>query len=205
MAWTTDDEGSPVSPGQCSCTQVCGSLAAVCDCGFELIDHSPYSPALVPSDYFLLPNMKKKKHLAGKQYRTDDQVISAVEDFFENQDESFYTKGIQLLKIHNTEEEYLKRMKTCSTKRLVPKSDQVSEKDKRCLNSQLQSQVISTKQEKPHNFLQMGLRVVFWKSLINSSVSLNLIQLINNQLTQLKNKLFLEILTEYHPERWSDH
>ena len=41
----------------------------------------------------------KKNHLAGKQYRTDDQVISAVEDFFENQDESFYmyTKGIQAL------------------------------------------------------------------------------------------------------------
>ena len=26
-----------------------------------------------------------KTHLAGKQYRTDDEVISAVEDFFEDQ------------------------------------------------------------------------------------------------------------------------
>uniref|UniRef100_A0A3Q0RHJ7 Mos1 transposase HTH domain-containing protein n=1 Tax=Amphilophus citrinellus TaxID=61819 RepID=A0A3Q0RHJ7_AMPCI len=66
------------------------SVAAVCDCGFELVDHPPYSPDLAPSDYFLFPNMKK--HLAGKQYRTDDEVISAVEDFFEGQDESFYTK-----------------------------------------------------------------------------------------------------------------
>ena len=40
------------------------------------------------------------KHLAGKQYRTDrtdDDAISAVEDFFEDQDESFYTTGIQVL------------------------------------------------------------------------------------------------------------
>ena len=64
--------------------------------GFELVDHLPYSPDLAPSDYFLFPNMKKQ--LAGKQYRTDDEVISAVEDFFEDQDaQSFYTRGIQAL------------------------------------------------------------------------------------------------------------
>ena len=36
------------------------AMAAVCDCCFELVDHSPYSPDLAPSDYFLFPNMKKK-------------------------------------------------------------------------------------------------------------------------------------------------
>ena len=56
------------------------AMAAVHDCGFELFDHPPYSPDLAPSDYVLFPNMIK--HLAGKQYRTDDEVISAVEDFF---------------------------------------------------------------------------------------------------------------------------
>ena len=36
--------------------------------------------------------------MAGKQYWTDDEVISAVEDFFEDHYyESFYTTGIQLL------------------------------------------------------------------------------------------------------------
>ena len=55
-------------------------MAAVRDCGFELVDHSPNSPTLAPSDHFLFPNMKK--HLAGKQYWTNDEVISAVEDFF---------------------------------------------------------------------------------------------------------------------------
>ena len=39
-----------------------------------------------------------KKHLAGKQDRTDDKVISAAEDFFEDQHESFYTTGIQALR-----------------------------------------------------------------------------------------------------------
>ena len=74
------------------------AMVAVHDCGFELVDHCPYSPDLAPSDYFLFPNMKKP-HLTGKQYRTDDEVIhvSAVEDFFKDQDESFYTPGIQSL------------------------------------------------------------------------------------------------------------
>ena len=35
------------------------TMAAVHDCGFELVDHPPYSPDLAPSDYFLFPNMKK--------------------------------------------------------------------------------------------------------------------------------------------------
>ena len=46
------------------------------------------------NDYFLFPYMKKTH--AGKQYQTDDDVIYAVDDlFFEDQDESFYTTGIQ--------------------------------------------------------------------------------------------------------------
>ena len=40
----------------------------------------------------------EKKNLAGKQYRTDNEVISAVEDFFEDPDETVYTMGIQVLK-----------------------------------------------------------------------------------------------------------
>ena len=35
-------------------------MAAVRDCGFKLVDHSPpYFPDLAPSDYFLFPNMVK--------------------------------------------------------------------------------------------------------------------------------------------------
>ena len=60
-------------------------MAAVHDCG---LDHPPYSPDLAPS-IFCSPTWKKQQHLAEKQYQ-DDEVISAVEDFFEDQDESFY-------------------------------------------------------------------------------------------------------------------
>ena len=42
-------------------------------------------------------SQQEKKHLARKQYWTNDDVISAAEDFFEDQDESFYTMGIQVL------------------------------------------------------------------------------------------------------------
>ena len=74
------------------------AMAAVRNCSFELVDHPSYSPDLAPSDFFLFPKMKK--HLAGKRYQTDDEVISAVEDFFGDQDERFYTNGIKALEYH---------------------------------------------------------------------------------------------------------
>ena len=43
------------------------AMAAVHDCGFESVDHPPYSPDMVPSDYFLFPNMKKKIIVQVKQ------------------------------------------------------------------------------------------------------------------------------------------
>lgn len=70
-------------------------MVAVHDCGFELVDQPPCSLHLVTFDYYLFPNMKK--HLAGKQYQSDDGVISAADDFFDQQDESFFTNGIQAL------------------------------------------------------------------------------------------------------------
>ena len=70
------------------------AMSAVHDCGFELIDHPPYSPDLASSDYFLFPNLKI--HLAEKRYESDDDVISPAEDFFEGQ-ENFYATGIRAL------------------------------------------------------------------------------------------------------------
>ena len=46
------------------------AMAAVCDFGFELVDHPPYSPDLAPSDYFLFLNTKK--NLAETQYTDTD-------------------------------------------------------------------------------------------------------------------------------------
>ena len=53
------------------------AMASLHDCFFKLLDHPPYSPDLAPSDYFLFPNMKK--HLAGRHYKSDEEVIAAVE------------------------------------------------------------------------------------------------------------------------------
>lgn len=36
------------------------AMAAVCDSGFDLVDHPSCSPDLAPSDYFPSPNMEKK-------------------------------------------------------------------------------------------------------------------------------------------------
>ena len=67
MAWKTD-EGPFVLFHQDNCilhTSLMVAMAAVHDCGFELVDHPPYSPAIWhASDYFLFSNMKN--HLAGK-------------------------------------------------------------------------------------------------------------------------------------------
>ena len=68
-------------------------MVAVHDCGFTLLDHPPYSPDLVPSDYLLFPNMKK--HLPRRRYRSDEQVIAAAEEFFRDYEDGFYTTGIQ--------------------------------------------------------------------------------------------------------------
>ena len=51
-------------------------MAAVRDCGFELVDHPPYSPDLAPFDYFRFPNnmnppLKKKK----KKKKTGFQAL----------------------------------------------------------------------------------------------------------------------------------
>ena len=68
------------------------AMAAVRDCGFELVDHPPKDLHILliwlHLTIFRSPTWIQK-HLAGKQYQTDDEVISAVEDFFEDQDESF--------------------------------------------------------------------------------------------------------------------
>ena len=37
--------------------------AAVKECGFKEIEHPPYSPDLVPSDYYLFSKLKKKRSL----------------------------------------------------------------------------------------------------------------------------------------------
>lgn len=63
--------------------------------GFELLPHPPYSPDLAPSDFYLFPNMKK--HLRGRVFSSDDEVISAVKVVLEGFDNNFFLTGLQML------------------------------------------------------------------------------------------------------------
>ena len=71
------------------------ALAKVHECGFQIVQHPPYSPNLAPSDYYLFPNLKK--HLAGTRFASDDDVIKAVEGYMDTGDETFYSEGIRKL------------------------------------------------------------------------------------------------------------
>jgi histone-lysine N-methyltransferase SETMAR len=71
------------------------AMAAINECGFELLEHPPYSPDLAPSDYYLFPKLKKE--LSGRHFDTDDDVIGAVTQFLEDQPPDFYKTGIRML------------------------------------------------------------------------------------------------------------
>ena len=71
------------------------ALAAIHDCGFQLVEHPSYSPDLVLSDYYLFP--KLKSYLCGNHLATDDDVIIAVNEYLEDQTSKFYEEGTKKL------------------------------------------------------------------------------------------------------------
>jgi len=50
--------------------------------GFHCLDHPPYSPDLVPSDYLHFSELKKKKDL---YFSSDVEVIAAAENWLDGQ------------------------------------------------------------------------------------------------------------------------
>jgi len=67
------------------------SQAAIWQCGFQQLNHPPYSPDLAPSDYFLFRVMKK--FLRGKRFSSDEEVKEAVTTWFEEQSKDFIFQG----------------------------------------------------------------------------------------------------------------
>jgi histone-lysine N-methyltransferase SETMAR len=55
--------------------------------GYDILPHPPYSTDLAWSNFFLFPRLKKP--LRGKRFQDDDDVISAVEDFLNSQNETY--------------------------------------------------------------------------------------------------------------------
>lgn len=71
------------------------AMSKIHELKFELIPHPPYSPDLAPSDYYLFPNLKK--WLGGKRFKSNEVVIEAVNQYFEELDESTFKTGITKL------------------------------------------------------------------------------------------------------------
>jgi len=62
---------------------------------WDIMDHPPYSPDLLPSDYHLFLHMKR--FLAGKQFRSDAEVETTVNNWLQQQAVDFFDTGIQKL------------------------------------------------------------------------------------------------------------
>jgi len=71
------------------------AVAKIHELKFQLLPHAPYSPDLAPSDYFLFLNLKK--WLGGKKFANNEEVESAVDDYFEELDSFHYKQGIEAI------------------------------------------------------------------------------------------------------------
>jgi len=56
--------------------------------GLQCLDHPPYSPDLVPSDYHLFSGLKKQ--LKGRHFSSDAEVIFAAETWLDGQISEFF-------------------------------------------------------------------------------------------------------------------
>ena len=66
--------------------------------GYELIPHPTYSPNLAPSDYFLFPILKKD--IRGRHFRSNEEVVAAVEEWVGDKDPGFFSSGLMALEHH---------------------------------------------------------------------------------------------------------
>ena len=66
--------------------------------GYELIPHPAYSPDLAPSNFFLFPNLKKD--ICGLHFRSDEEVVMAVEEWVNGKDLDFFSSGLMALEHH---------------------------------------------------------------------------------------------------------
>ena len=71
------------------------ATAKLFDLRYEILPHPPYSPDLAPSDYFLFLNMKI--WLVGKRFSSNEEVIAASNEHFEEFDKNYFSEGIKKL------------------------------------------------------------------------------------------------------------
>ena len=58
---------------------------------YELIPHPAYPPNLAPSDFFLFLNLKKD--IPGCHFLSDEEVVTAVEEWVNGKDPDFFILG----------------------------------------------------------------------------------------------------------------
>ena len=63
--------------------------------GYELIPYPAYSSDLAPSNFFLFPNLKKD--IRGLHFRSDEEVVTAVEELVNGKDSDFFRSGLMAL------------------------------------------------------------------------------------------------------------
>ena len=63
--------------------------------GYESIPHPAYSPDLAPSDFFLFPNLEKD--IRGLHFRSDEEVVTEVEEWVNGKDPDFFSSGLMPL------------------------------------------------------------------------------------------------------------
>ena len=56
-------------------------------CGFEILQHPPYSPNLAPSDFFLLPEIRSPLRVC--RFDNTDDIVNEVEEWFHVQSADF--------------------------------------------------------------------------------------------------------------------
>ena len=54
-----------------------------------------YSPDLAPGDFFLFPNLKKDIRVL--HFRSDEEVVTAVEEWVNGKDPDFFSSGLMAL------------------------------------------------------------------------------------------------------------
>ena len=62
---------------------------------FQCLDHPPYSPDMAPSDYHLLPELKKKSKV--RHFSSDVKVVAAAETWLDGQHSEYFLSGFQKL------------------------------------------------------------------------------------------------------------
>ena len=85
---------------------------------YELIPHPAYSPDLAPSDFFLFPNLKND--IRGLHFRSDEEVVMAVEEWLNEKDPDFFSSELMALehrwsKCITLEGNYIEKKRQIST------------------------------------------------------------------------------------------